>query len=117
MSGMLGSVHSQEENDFISQLLRPARSGYGEQATWLGGVAGGEWEDGTPWDFTYWFPGLAQDGSKNSTICLPFAGQPDDGQKSCVIMGWNDKFPESWDDGAYSILFYVKYQSRSFKGT
>ena len=38
--GQLGSVHSDEENSFIKKLLRnqPQRSGYVEQATWLGAL-------------------------------------------------------------------------------
>jgi hypothetical protein len=53
-------------------------------------------------------PGTSPTGSQvcqkmednNSLLCLPFTGQTDNSESSCIIMGWNEKFPESWDDGA-----------------
>ena len=34
-----------------------SRSGYGEQATWLGGEMGAGWEDGSPLDYVNWQSG------------------------------------------------------------
>ena len=34
-----------------------SRSGYGEQATWLGGEGGANWEDGSSWDYDNWQSG------------------------------------------------------------
>lgn len=44
------SIHSPEENQFVTDLSDGTRF-------WLGGEAGWSWSDGTPWDFQNWAPG------------------------------------------------------------
>ncbi|KAK7881150.1 hypothetical protein WMY93_029559 [Mugilogobius chulae] len=56
----LVSIHSAEENDFISDLIKTATGS--STITWIGGsdaVQEGQWlwSDGSAWDFTSWYPG------------------------------------------------------------
>ena len=59
--GTLASIHSQEENYFLSSLVRP--HGQFGALTFIGAtkVKGNstvfEWDDGTAWDFENWEPG------------------------------------------------------------
>jgi len=84
--GTLASIHSQEENIFLSNLLRP--HGQFGALTFIGAtkVKGNstvfEWDDGTAWDFENWEP-----------------GRPD-GLNSCVAFGSNiyGALPEEWHD-------------------
>ena len=46
----LTSVHSSEENKFLTDLS-------GGRSFWLGGKLGWTWSDGTPWDYQNWGPG------------------------------------------------------------
>ena len=59
--GKLTSIHSREENDFITSLLGQPRGKSRSKYAWIGAdnVGGGsngpfEWQDGTPWDFSMW---------------------------------------------------------------
>uniref|UniRef100_A0AAV2L1Z3 C-type lectin domain-containing protein n=1 Tax=Knipowitschia caucasica TaxID=637954 RepID=A0AAV2L1Z3_KNICA len=55
----LASVHSLQENDFISDSVLNV-TGFSAY-TWLGGYTDQNhrwvWSDGTPWDFEHWSPG------------------------------------------------------------
>ena len=46
----LTSIHSSEENKFLTNLS-------GGKSFWLGGKLGWSWSDGTPWDYQNWGPG------------------------------------------------------------
>lgn len=66
--GNLASIHSEEENSLIYNLLRPARPGYdGEQYTWLGAsyIDRGTyvWEDFSRWDYEHWDSSGGEAGS------------------------------------------------------
>jgi len=83
LGGMLASIHSKEENEFIFSLIRPHRN-YG--LTWIGASWVSfrvyEWDDSTPWDYENWYSGqgLAQ-------------------SNSCVRLGHYEDSPEKWGDG------------------
>ena len=63
LGGSLGSIHSQEESDFVFNLIQPHSGGdpfYG--IMFLGASRGNggnyEWDDGTPWDYQNWNSGM-----------------------------------------------------------
>ena len=67
LGGSLGSIHSQEESDFVFNLIQPHSGGdsggdpfYG--IMFLGASRGNggnyEWDDGTPWDYQNWNSGI-----------------------------------------------------------
>ena len=56
--GMLTSIHTQEENDFLTNLIRPNEKMY----SWIGADAVDAkntfvWMDGTEWDYENWLEG------------------------------------------------------------
>ena len=51
----LASIHSSEENQFLTDLSNRRRF-------WLGGKIGWSWSDGTPWDYQNWSPGSPSGG-------------------------------------------------------
>ena len=59
--GTLASIHSREENSFLSSLVRP--HGQFGSLTFIGATkvkensTAFEWDDGTAWDFENWEPG------------------------------------------------------------
>ena len=59
LGGMLASIHSKEEDEFILSLIRPTFLYYG--FTWIGAswVSYGvfEWDDSSPWDYQNWAEG------------------------------------------------------------
>ena len=46
----LASIHSSEENQFVTDLSDGRRF-------WLGGQLGWSWSDGTPWNYQNWLSG------------------------------------------------------------
>jgi len=81
--GNLTSIHSQEENDFLVELLRPTKAGFAEQTTWIGAVKRGEsfeWMDGSMMDFSNWRSGHPNDGG------------------NCILLGYYPSNPDQWDD-------------------
>ena len=79
LGGTLASVHSKEENDFVTGLVKPTRCDVNVAAVchppisfgrlaWLGAerVSGTafQWEDDSPWDFGNWGPGKWQGGTR-----------------------------------------------------
>jgi len=89
--GNLASIHSEEENTFIYNLLRPGKTDFADQETWLGAkyndrgnVGIYHWEDGSAWDYQNWAPDQGDCASYD--VC-------------CVFMGFEDYHPEKWSDG------------------
>ena len=61
LEGNLTSIHSKEENDFVFNLLEPNSESSYYGLTWLGASCVRsvcKWDDGTPWDFESWKPGV-----------------------------------------------------------
>ena len=60
LGGMLASIHSKEEDEFIFSLIRPHTERY-FGLTWIGAswVSRGvfEWDDSSPWDYQNWAEG------------------------------------------------------------
>merc|ERR1711971_1290307 len=86
--GQLTSIHSREENDFVTSLLGRPRGKYSSKYAWIGAdnVGSGsrgpfKWQDGTPWDFSMWR-----------------SNEPDGGD-NCVGLGWEKNTPHLWWDG------------------
>ena len=105
LGGSLGSIHSAEENEFITSLLRPYGDPWGPY-TWLGarrvsGEWSGEvddsvysWEDGTPWDYSNW------------------ADRHPSRRGECALLGYNMVFSlwsyapcEDWGRGSVDSIF------------
>ncbi|KAK7933322.1 hypothetical protein WMY93_004218 [Mugilogobius chulae] len=68
----LASIHSAEENSFITDLIKTATGSNSE--TWIGGadaVKEGQWlwSDGSVWDFTNWHSGQP-DNAGNNEHCI-----------------------------------------------
>jgi len=82
LGGLLASIHSREENDFIFSLIRPHSPYYG--ATWIGAYPISdyvwEWDDSTHWDYQNWGEGEGHGAGK------------------CVFLGFDGE-PEKWTDG------------------
>ena len=87
----LVSIHSQEENDYVLSLFIDK----GDMlAVWIGGiitypyVGKGTWIDGTPWNFTNWYPGE------------PNGEQWGNGSPEAVGMygTYDGKTPGTWND-------------------
>ena len=81
LGGVLASIHSSEENDFIFSLIRIHAPYYGP--TWIGASAISdyvwEWDDSTPWDFQNWDEGKMQFVTKkafNPILCTARGGPP-----------------------------------------
>lgn len=85
--GTLTSIHSQKENDFLTNLIRPNEKMY----TWIGADAVLDatntfvWMDGTEWDYTNWLE-----------------GDPE-GNQRCVWLGFNKEDPGKWIDEVCSL--------------
>lgn len=102
--GHLASIHSQDEDDFISELLQllPPVGPCAPRAR-IGGYSPGfcsfSWTDETEWDFENWRagePSDCQDGDAGSIQFWP---------NTCgTLSGWNDVLP-----GAQLGLFVCKY--------
>ena len=97
LGGDLASIHSLEENKFISNLIskRPPRHGLGKgntgKNTWIGGKysQGQEkfiWFDQSEWDFVNWssgYPGIDYNEEK----------------WSCVFLGYDLQNLDKWYNG------------------
>ncbi|MEO8679774.1 MAG: Ig-like domain-containing protein [Vicinamibacterales bacterium] len=81
--GHLASVHSANENHFLSLLADPGQAGF--ITSYLGGVlsvsAGWAWTDGSPWDYANWRAGEPS-GDGNAVQLWP--------DNNGVLSGWND---------------------------
>ena len=68
--GMLTSIHSQAENDFLASLLPQNNNMY----TWVGADEVGNknfvWMDGTAWDYENWSAGIENIYNDNIIITL-----------------------------------------------
>lgn len=97
--GHLASIHSQEEDDYISRVVDP--NGVGNITPWIGaipntnsglfdaGAAGTyAWIDGTPWDYSNWRL-LANVQEPNSSGPAP-AGVQFWPNTNGAFSGWND---------------------------
>lgn len=91
--GHLASIHSQAEDNFISQLVDPTAAG--NITAWIGGIAPGgfcsgpaasyAWTDGTPWDFQNWRSTTSEPNCTGIPGCTQF--WPD---TNGFFSGWND---------------------------
>ena len=99
LGGDLASIHSQEENEFVTSLIgaRPAREGLSRsngkaKNAWIGAKYSHSqdiflWSDQSNWDFDNWNWQLSE---------------PHKSKDSCVFIGYDLKNPEKWADGVCS---------------
>ena len=73
--GDLVSIHSQEENDFLGQLIEDNSV----ETIHIGGFVKSNndiindkwaWSDGTPWNYTRWYPDNPVDNSYYDFFCV-----------------------------------------------
>ena len=84
LGGDIVSIHSEEENEFVTSLIRkrPAQDGRGKDGkggknTWIGGKYSSSqgsfyWFDQSNWDFTNW--DLSQPNNKGENYQCVFMG-------------------------------------------
>ena len=91
--GLLTSIHSAAENNFVYSLMRPPTVSprYLEQSTWIGGNSNSGWLDGSAWDYENWHSG--EPGQNGIYDCITLGNYPD--------------HPDQWLDGVCNI--YTNY--------
>ncbi|XP_066572123.1 ladderlectin isoform X2 [Amia ocellicauda] len=74
MGGNLASVHSEQEHNFLKQLVKTSDTK--QNPAWIGGndcqqEGVWRWSDGTNWDFTKWNSGEPNNAESENCLSVP----------------------------------------------